>query len=232
MGELFGTLVGWMTDLLNGLYHLTDLVGVPNYGLAIIILTILIKVLLYPLNYKQMQSMVVLQRLQPKIKELQEKYKKDPQKMQQKMLELYRENGANPMMGCLPLLIQLPIIIALYRGLLHLLRSVEAEKLRFLWVANLGQSGVHAPQDLLLPLMAGVTTYWQMKVTPTTGGQEQMQRMMSLMMPAVIVYVAVTLPSGLALYWVVFNVLSVVQQYYINRRLLELKEDNQNARNG
>ncbi|MCL6558633.1 MAG: membrane protein insertase YidC, partial [Firmicutes bacterium] len=104
MGELFGALVHGITWLLTKLYEGTAAVGVPSYGLAIILLTVLIRVVLYPLNYKQMHSMAALQRLQPKLKEIQEKYKKDPQKLQQKMLELYRENGVNPMAGCLPLL--------------------------------------------------------------------------------------------------------------------------------
>lgn len=220
MGEIFGALVDGMTVILNALYGVTAAIGVPNYGLAIVLLTVIIKVVLYPLNYRQMHSMVAMQRLQPKIKEIQQKYKKDPQKLQQKMMELYKEQGVNPLSGCLPLLIQLPILIALYRALLNLFQTPGVEHLDFLWIANLGQRGIHRPVDILLPLLAGVTTYWQMRLTPQASGQEQMQRVMSLTMPAFIAYITITLPAGLGLYWVVFNLLTIAQQYVMNRRLV------------
>lgn len=220
MHGFFDGLVDGMTLVLNWLYGLTAAVGVPNYGLAIILLTVLVKILLYPLNYKQMHSMVALQRLQPKLKELQEKYRKDPQKLQQKVMELYQEHGINPLSGCLPLLIQLPLLIALYRALLNLLSRPGVENLHFLWIANLAQKGIHQPTDLLLPLLAGVTTYWQMRITPQVGGQEQSQRVLGVMMPLFIVWITTTLPAGLGLYWVVYNVLTIMQQYAMNRRLL------------
>ena len=220
MGELFGALVHGITWLLTKLYEGTAAVGVPSYGLAIILLTVLIRVVLYPLNYKQMHSMAALQRLQPKLKEIQEKYKKDPQKLQQKMLELYRENGVNPMAGCLPLLIQLPILFALYRALLNLFKTSNVQHLNFLYVINLAERGSFAdPVTLILPVLAGVTTWWQMRLTPQASGQEQTQRMMSTIMPVMFAYISFTLPAGLALYWVVFNLLSVGQQYIINKRL-------------
>jgi YidC/Oxa1 family membrane protein insertase len=208
-----------MTFLLTWLYSGTAAVGVPSYGLAIILLTVIVRVLLYPLSYKQMHSMLALQRLQPKMKELQEKYRKDPQKLQQKMMELYQEHGVNPLGGCLPMLIQLPILIALYSALLHFPYAV-AEHARFLWVPSLSGKDPY----LLLPILAGATTYWQMRVTPQTGGQEQMQRMMTLAMPLLFLWISSTLPAGLALYWVTFNLLSVGQQYLINRRLMAGKE--------
>jgi len=234
LGTLFGALVDGMIAILNGLYNLTAMVGVASYGLAIILLTCIVKILLYPLNYKQMQSMLAMQKIQPLLKEIQEKYKKDPQKMQQKMMEIYREQGINPMSGCLPLLIQLPIIIALYRGLLNLLKSTDPHKLHFLWINNLGESVTHLiqihafkPEDVIFPLLAGLATYWQMRITPSSssGGQESMQRTMTLMMPPFVVYISTTLPSGLALYWAVYNILSIVQQYYINKRLYNYAEE-------
>lgn len=225
MGEIFEALVDGMTLILNLLYGVTAAIGMPNYGMAIVLLTVIIKVVLYPLNYKQMHSMVAMQRLQPKIKEIQEKYKKDPQKMQQKMMELYKEQGVNPLSGCLPLLIQLPILIALYRALLKLFATPGVENMNFLWIANLGQKGIHHPVDMLLPLLAGVSTYWQMRLVPQASGQEQMQRMMSLTMPAFIAYITITLPAGLGLYWVVFNLLSIAQQYIMNRRLIGVRKE-------
>ncbi|RDV84904.1 protein translocase component YidC [Ammonifex thiophilus] len=204
-----------MATLLEWLYKVTVAIGVPNYGLAIIMLTILVRLVLLPLNYRQMRSVVALQQLHPKIKELQEKYKQDPQKLQQKLMELYREHNVNPMAGCLPLLIQLPILIALYRALLSFPYTV-AEHARFLWVPSLS----HTDPYFILPVLAGITTYWQMKITPQTAGQEQQQRMMGILMSGMILWISATLPAGLALYWVVYNLISVVQQYFFNRHLL------------
>jgi len=217
--ELFGVLVKGMTTLLTWLYNGTDALGVPSYGLAIVLLTVIVRVLFYPLSYKQMHSMVALQRLQPKIKEIQERYRKDPQKLQQKMMELYQEHGVNPLGGCLPLLIQIPIFIALYSALRHF-PYAHIEHSRFLWIPSLSEKDPF----FLLPVLAGATTYWQMRVTPQASGQEQMQRMMSLTMPVLFFWICLSLPAGMALYWVTFNLLSVGQQYLINRRLFAGKE--------
>ncbi|MEW6183276.1 MAG: YidC/Oxa1 family membrane protein insertase [Bacillota bacterium] len=226
MSELFGGLVAGMTWVLMMLYNGTAAVGLPSYGLAIILLTVIVKGVLYPLNYKQMHSMAAMQRLQPKIKELQQKHKKDPQKMQQKMMELYKEHGVNPMAGCLPLLIQLPILFALYRALLDLFKTPEVAHLKFLGFIHLAEkSSFERPETLILPILAGLTTWWQMKVTPQSSGQEQMQQMMTLMMPVMFVWISSTLPAGLALYWVVFNVLGVGQQYIINKRLFAVGKE-------
>ncbi|RJX18353.1 MAG: protein translocase component YidC [Ammonifex sp.] len=226
MGELFGALVDGITWILTRLYDATAAAGVPSYGLAIILLTAMIKIVLYPLNYKQMHSMVAMQRLQPKLKEIQEKHKKDPQKLQQKMMELYRENGVNPMAGCLPLLIQLPILFALYRALLNLFQTPNVEHLNFLGFINLAQRGSFGdPASLILPILAGASTWWQMRLTPQAGGQEQAMRTMSTIMPVMFAYISFTLPAGLALYWVVFNLLSVGQQYIINRRLFTVGKE-------
>jgi YidC/Oxa1 family membrane protein insertase len=221
----FAGLVDGMTLLLNWLYGVTGALGIPNYGLAIILLTILVKVILYPLNYKQMHSMLAMQRLQPRLKEIQEKYRKDPQKLQQKVMELYQEHGINPMSGCLPLLIQLPILIALYRSLLNLFSRPGVENLHFLWISNLGHKGITSPTDIILPLLAGATTYWQMKITPQGGGQQEMQRVMTLTMPLFIMWITTTLPAGLGLYWVVYNILTIIQQYMMNRRLFAREKE-------
>ncbi|RYD05616.1 hypothetical protein N752_08440 [Desulforamulus aquiferis] len=118
MFDWFHSIVNGMTALMNWLYSLTVSIGLPSYALAIVILTVIIKVALYPLSKKQMQSMVMMQKLAPEIKAIQEKYKtKDPQKMQQLIMELYKQHNVNPMAGCLPLLVQMPILIALYRAL-------------------------------------------------------------------------------------------------------------------
>lgn len=218
MGELFQSLVDAMTFLTHWLYGLTDSIGLPSYGLAIILLTILIKLVLYPLNQKQMVSMKRMQEIQPKIKELQEKYKnKDQQKMQQKMMELYKEHNVNPMAGCLPILVQMPILIALYRSLLHI-EFKNIEHAGFIWINSLSDKDPF----FILPVLAGVTTYMQSKLTVSTV--DQTQRMMLYMMPVFLAWISTTVPSGLVLYWVVFNILGFAQQFLVNRQVEQAKE--------
>ncbi|MEG3072356.1 MAG: YidC/Oxa1 family membrane protein insertase [Candidatus Syntrophopropionicum ammoniitolerans] len=126
-----------MTWLLNNLYYFTSSVGLPSYALAIILLTVLIKVILYPLTRKQMKSMLGMQRIQPKIKEIQDKWKKkDPKRMQEEVMKLYKEHNINPAAGCMPLLIQMPILIALYRSL-FVFDYVNPAHATFFWLPNL-----------------------------------------------------------------------------------------------
>lgn len=216
--QLFEALVNGMTWLLNWLYSLTVSVGLPNYGIAIILLTILIKIALYPLTQKQMKSMLAMQQLQPKIKEIQDKWKnKDPKKMQQKVMELYREHNVNPAAGCLPLLVQMPILIALYRSLFKFPYINEAHA-SFIWVQNLSGTDPY----FILPVLAGVTTYLQSRMTTTTS--DPTQKMMLYTMPVFIAWISSKVPAGLALYWVVFNVVGSIQQYFINRHAMVIKE--------
>ena len=213
----FDAIVNGMTDLMNWLYSFTVNIGVPSYALAIILLTIFIKMVLYPLSKKQMHSMVMMQKLAPEIKAIQEKYKgKDPQKMQQKIMELYKENNVNPMAGCLPLLVQMPILIALYRALFDF-PFLNPEHAHFFWVESLSHTG-----DILLAILAAATTYLQSKLTTNT--QDQTQKTMLYTMPLFIGWIAYTVPAGLALYWVVFNTVGAIQQWYINKSTLHLKE--------
>lgn len=206
-----------MAWLLNNLYYFTSSVGLPSYALAIILLTILIKVVLYPLTQKQMKSMMGMQRIQPKIKEIQDKWKKkDPKKMQEEIMKLYKEHNINPAAGCLPLLIQMPILIALYRSLFTF-DYVNPAHATFFWLPNLSDKDPF----FILPVLAGVTTYFQSKMTMT--GNDPTQRMMMYTMPVFIGWISTTIPAGLVLYWVVFNLASIVQQYFINKQTLPLK---------
>ncbi len=227
---MFQSLVDGMSYLLTLLYSFTVMIHLPNYGLAIILLTVLIKIALYPLSAKQMRSMVMMQQLAPKVKEIQEKYKgKDPQKMQKKVMELYQENKVNPMSGCLPLIVQLPILIALYRALLFF-KYPDPAYAGFLWISNL--SHVYKFSEisdlfsafvvLSLPVLAGVTTYLQSKMTMTTS--DPTQRMMLYTMPVFIAYICMTVPAGLSLYWVVFNIMGIIQQYFVNKQIAKIKE--------
>ncbi|NLB87794.1 MAG: membrane protein insertase YidC, partial [Syntrophomonadaceae bacterium] len=190
--------------------RLTDSIGVPNYGLAIIFLTIIIKLILFPLSQKQMKSMRAMQELQPKIKYLQEKYKNDPQKMQVKVMQLYQEQGVSPFGGCLPLLIQMPIFIAFYQSLYQFEFSV-AEHAKFLWINDIGQ-----PDSLyILAILAAATTYLQQRVS-MIDTKDPTQKSMLYIMPLFMAWIAATMPAGLPLYWVTFNILGILQQLYVN----------------
>lgn len=246
---MFEAIGNGMAAFIVWLYGLTVTIGLPSFGLAIIMVTILIKVALHPLTRIQMRSMAQMSQLQPEIKKIQDAYGKDKQKMQQKMMELYKERKVNPMSGCLLLLIQLPILIALYRALFNFDPQTvrDPEHLRFLWVPDLtaqspGPFFWQQPQIqdavanvaiydpawavLILPLLAAGTTYWQAKLSMalSAGGgnptQESMQRMMLTMMPVFIGYISAIFPAGLALYWVTFNAVGIVQQAMINKQLL------------
>jgi YidC/Oxa1 family membrane protein insertase len=206
-----------MTWLLNYLYYATVSIGIPSYALAIIMLTVLIKMVLYPLTQKQMKSMIGMQQIQPKIKAIQDKWKgKDPKKMQEEIMLLYKEYNVNPMAGCLPLVIQMPILIALYRSLFTFPYANPAHA-TFFWLANLTDKD----PLYILPVLAGVTTYIQSKMTVT--GNDPTQKMMLYTMPVFIGWISATVPAGLALYWVVFNVVSSIQQYFINKQTLVIK---------
>ncbi len=221
--EIFNAIVDGMTWLLNWLYQLTGSVGVPNYGIAIILLTVIIKMALYPLTNKQMKSMLSMQQLQPKVKEIQEKWKnKDQQKMQQMIMELYKQNNVNPAAGCLPLLVQMPILFALYRSLFNFPYLNEAHA-SFIWVQNLSARDPY----FILPVLAGVTTFFQSKMTTTTN--DPTQRMMLYTMPVFIAWISGTVPAGLALYWVVFNVVGIIQQFFINKQMLVVKKEAENS---
>ncbi len=192
---------------------------VGNYGIAIILLTVVSKVLFYPLTVKSMRSMRAMQALQPQINALRSKHKSDPQRVQRETMELYRKYKVNPMGGCLPMVAQIPIFYALY---LALSVSVDLQNAKFLcfghlfgmdvWICDLA---AHDP-TYVLPILMGITMFVQQKMTPTTGDPRQ-QKMMVLIMPAFFTMMFVNLASGLVLYWTVSNVLQVLQQWYMDR---------------
>ena len=201
-----------MTVVLNALYTLTETLGVPSYGLAIIILTILIKVLVYPLTKKQLQSMKAMQRIQPQMKKLQEKYKDNPQVMQQKLMELYQKEGANPMSGCLPMLIQMPILMGMYYTLYSFDYGGAAPS--FLWLPSLSETDpIYA-----LPFLSAATTFLQQKMMSNSSEANQQMRIMMIIMPIFIGWISLQFPAGLVLYWVTMNIVQIVQQWWTNRQ--------------
>lgn len=203
--------------LLKFLYHYTG-----NYGIAIILITVLQKIAFHPLTHKSMKSMQAMQAIQPKVQALQERYKNNPQKKQEETMALYRKHGVNPMGGCLPMLAQIPIFIALYNALSS---SVEMWQAHFLWIRDLTQPdslfsaevwGGYVLSANVLALLMGVSMWFQQKMSPTTGDPRQAQ-MMLWMMPIIFTFMFWSFPSGLVLYWLVNNVLQIGQQWLINR---------------
>ncbi|SCY62897.1 YidC/Oxa1 family membrane protein insertase [Alkaliphilus peptidifermentans] len=200
-----------------------DLIG--NYGLAIIVFTIVVKLIMVPLTLKQMRSMKQLQEIQPKIKELQEKYKNDKEKLNVKTMELYKEHQVSPFGGCLPLLIQFPVIIGLFAALrnpgLYVFGSEEIYQqinTSFLWLPNLTD-----PDVWILPILAGATTYLS-SITMSANKNDQTQKMMTYFFPLMIFWWGRSFPAGLTLYWVVSNVFQAVQQIIITKPYAKAKE--------
>lgn len=196
---------------------------IPNYGFVIIIFSLIIKVVLYPLTRKSFQSMKKMQQLQPKITELKEKFKDDPQKMNKETMKLYQTYGVNPAGGCLPILLQMPIFIALW-GLFQ--AAIELRQQPFIfWIKDLSAPDVIYDLGFKLPmvgleeisglaLLMGITTYFQQKMSI----KDPKQQALVYMMPIMLTILFMTFPSGLNLYYFMFNVFSIAQQYYINHK--------------
>lgn len=216
--------LGWFwfvaRPLLWALLHIERVVG--NYGWAIIILTIVVRILLYPVNEKQISAMKGMQRIQPEIKKIQDRYQDDREKMNLEMMELYRRHGVNPLAGCLPMFVQLPFFIGLYNVLLQ---AIELRQAPFVgWITDLSQPDrlgafalpfVSPPGIPVMTVLMGASMLVQQRMTPSTADPTQ-QRIM-LVMPVVFTVMFVNFPSGLVLYWLSNNVLSIGQQWLSNR---------------
>ena len=213
--EFFSTLFSPIETLLRfvleTLYAITSSAGFVSYGWAIILLTIIVKMALYPLTVKQVKSMKAMQELSPKLKKIQEKYKDNPQMMQQKIGSLYKDAGVNPLAGCLPLLIQMPILMGMYYSLYNFSYPTP-ESEYFLWMSSMSK-----PDPLyILPVLSALTTFLQQKMTTTDSNNPQM-KMMMFIMPLFIGWISINFPSGLVLYWVTMNVVQIVQQWWMYR---------------
>ncbi len=193
-----------MFILLKSIYNF-----VGNWGWAIVITTILLRLVLFPLTYKGMVSMNRLKELSPKVKELQQKYKGDPAKMNAKMMELYKKHNANPMGGCLPMLLQIPVFFAIYRVLLN---AVELKHAPWIgWIHDLSAMDPY----FILPVLMAATMFWQQHITPTNITDPMQEKIMKFL-PLIFMFFFVTFPAGLTLYWFVNNLFGVAQQYYVN----------------
>jgi YidC/Oxa1 family membrane protein insertase len=241
------TIVFGVAIALQGLNGLIQNIHIPfiydnSWGWAVIVFTLGIKLITLPLTLKQLQSTKATQELQPKIAELQQKYGKDKAKLQEEQMKLYKEAGVNPLGGCLPLLIQMPILFALYQSMYALAnKSVGSlEGARFFWVQNLAFPDLTTGMSWLgkafsagqigtlvsfasLPLIMILTQLILQKMStpmptgakPAGGDQQKMMGQMMLFMPIFFGYITLGLPSGLTLYWTISNLLSIVQQYFI-----------------
>jgi YidC/Oxa1 family membrane protein insertase len=198
-----------------------------NYGLSIILLTIIIKILFWPLTHKSYQSMKEMRKLQPMMAKIREKYKGNKQEMQKQLMGLYKTYKINPMGGCLPMIVQIPVFFALFRVLPN---SIELRHAPFvLWIKDLSAPDRLFSFPFQIPFMAppygipvltlimGASMFLQQKMTPTTGDPAQAKMMMLL--PIVFTFMFINFPSGLVLYWLVNNVLSIAQQYRINKQV-------------
>lgn len=190
----------------NAIFH--------NYGVAIIVLTLMVRLIFWPLTRKSNESMKKMGTIQPQLKEIQEKFKGDPQKLQQETMRLYRENHVNPMSSCLPMLIQIPVFIALF---VVLRTATELRFAPFLWIRDLSEPEnllagkvPGAPALNILPFLMAGTMFLQSKLTPSMGDPSQ-QKMMMVMMPLMMFFMFYSMPSALLLYWTVSQFLAIVQ---------------------
>ncbi len=206
LARIIGYLMKFIYDLIN------------NYGISIILLTLLVRLCLLPLYNRQNKYTAAMADLQPKIKDIQTKYAADRNTMNEKLNEVYQDAGVNPLSGCLPMVIQLPIILGLFALLRNPLTYMQGSEMvaavheSFLWVSDLSQ-----PDNWILPLLAGITTYFssaQTSATDTTGAMAGMK----YFFPIMIFLLGRTFPSGLALYWAVGNVFTMLQTYYFMAR--------------
>jgi len=183
---------------------------VHNYGAAIILLTVVVKLVTFPLTQKSMVSMKRMQLLQPKMTELREKYAKDKQKLNQAVMELYKKEGVNPFGGCLPIVIQIPVFFALYKALLV---SIELKGSPFiLHIADLSLKDPY----YITPVLMGITMFVQQRLSPQSG--DPMQQKVFMFMPIIFTFLFLQFQSGLVLYWLTNNILSIAQQYFINKK--------------
>jgi len=210
----YGFITFFAKPVFQGLSIINDYIG--NWGWSIVVLTVLIRLVLYPLTYKGMVSMNKIKELAPQVKEIQAKHKGDSQRSGVAMMELYKKHNANPMGGCMPFIVQIPIFFAIYRTLLN---SIELKgSVWELWIQDLSLQDPY----FVLPILMGASMYIQQVLTPSTL-TDPMQQKLFKFLPVIFTVFFLTFPAGLVLYWLVNNIFSISQQYYINK-LFEKKK--------
>lgn len=209
--------LSWTLDYFARLFNTTDNPENDRYGWSIVVVTIILRIIILPLMIKQIKTSRAMQELQPEIIKLREKYQKNQERLQQEMMKLFQKHNINPMAGCLPVLVQMPILIAFYHAIM---RNEHIATHSFLWLTDLG-----SPDPwYILPVLAGLTTYLQQKVMGAqTQGNPQMQVLM-VVLPVMIGLFAIYFPSALSLYWVVGNLFSIAQSYLM-RDMYKLRQE-------
>lgn len=214
---IWNTFLVWPIE--GALLSLTALTS--SAGLAIVVFTIIVRTLMVPLALQQVRSQRAMLRLQPEIADLQRRYAGDRGKLGQEQMRLYRESGVNPLAGCLPMALQMPIWFALYSALINLSNNVESFQTSFLWIPNLAHAPVITPDPVtwagvILPLLTAATQWVVQKMSTMPSGdpqQQQMNRMMEFM-PIMFLLFSFQVAAGLTLYWVVSNIYSIAQQRF------------------
>ncbi len=199
---MFDWLYTLLRNIIEFFYGITH-----SYGVAIILLTVVIKLVLYPLTIKQIKSMREMAKIQPLVKELQQKYKNNPQELNKKTMELYKEHGVNPFGGCLPMLIQLPILWILFR----LLNGYNFGGSKFLGLWDLSKPDPY----YVLPILIVILSFLQQKVM-SPGDDTSQNKTMLIIMPLFIGYISLKLPTGVVLYWGISSFLDIILRYYID----------------
>ena len=236
LGNILGSIMKLVFDFVSKFGTESEIIS--YYGITIILTTIIFKLILLPISIKQTKSTKKMNELQPKLQEIQKKYKNDPQTQQMKLAQLYKDSGYNPASSCLILIIQMPIILAMFRVLREPIQYVfldpglfDSINKGFLWIPNLGE-----PDPIMwgLPLLAGLTTYLQTKIialntaqTSVNAQAQSTQNMMNVFLPVLIFISARNFPAGLALYWVISNLFQIVYQFIVNRSMDKIKEEKQ-----
>lgn len=201
---IWGSFLQFVSGIIDDIYHV-----VHSYGIAIIIITIFVRFLILPLMVRQIRMSKGMQELQPKVAAIREKYRGDNQKIQQETMKLWQEAGVNPMAGCLPMILQLPVLYSMFGAIEG---NTHLNDATFLGIFQLG----HPDHYYILPILAAVTTFLSQRVMMT--GQDTQQKMMLIIFPFMILFMATRFASGLALYWIVGNIFTAVQTYFIRVR--------------
>ncbi|MFP5527568.1 membrane protein insertase YidC [Peptococcus simiae] len=208
------TLVQFMTSVIGAFYDFTQTIGFPSYALAIILLGIVVRILLFPLSLKQMKSMLGMSEIQPELKEIQAKYASNREKMNEEMQRLYVEYEVNPMAGCLPILIQMPILYALFRAL----RTFQfTENDSFFWIEHLNDKDPY----FILPVVLAVVMFLQQRLSMPKGSpmaDNPSMKAMLYVMPVMMGVFALQFPAGLCVYWVTTSALMIFQQIIMNKQ--------------
>jgi YidC/Oxa1 family membrane protein insertase len=207
--------LGWFAIIAKPLLHSIKLFYgyLHNYGLAIILITVILKIFFFPLTHKSYKSMKEMQKLQPKMQKLKEKFKDDRDGLNRSVMELYKTHKVNPLGGCLPMIVQIPVFFGLYKALMF---SIELRHAPFyFWILDLSAKDPY----YVTPIIMGATMFIQQKMTPTN--MDPIQAKMMLALPVVFTAMFLNFPSGLVLYWLVNNILTIAQQMYINKTLKE-----------